>query len=51
MKIQTLKNLIIEYLAQVKKATDLLEQSFGTKTFLDYGIQKISRNKVQSQKT
>ncbi len=40
MKIQTLKNLIIEYLAQVKKATDLLEQSFGTKTFLDYGIQK-----------
>ncbi len=34
MKNQTLENLIIEYLAQVKKATDLLELSFGTKNIL-----------------
>ncbi|OPA94079.1 hypothetical protein BFW88_09755 [Pseudomonas fluorescens] len=34
MKTQTLENLITEYLAQVKKATDLLEQSFGTKNIL-----------------
>jgi hypothetical protein len=30
----TLENLINEYLAQVKKSTDLLEQSFGTKNIL-----------------
>ncbi|WP_455827497.1 DUF6896 domain-containing protein [Pseudomonas graminis] len=34
MKTQTLENLINEYLAQVKKATDLLEQRFGTKNIL-----------------
>ncbi len=34
MTTQTLENLITEYLAQVIKATDLLEQSFGTKNIL-----------------
>lgn len=34
MKAQTLEDLIAEYLAQVKKATDLLECSFGTKNIL-----------------
>ena len=34
MKTQTLENLINEYLAQVKTATDLLEQKFGTKNIL-----------------
>ena len=34
MKTQTLEDLIAEYLAHVKKATDLLEQSFGTKNIL-----------------
>ena len=34
MKNQTLENLIAEYLTQVKKATDLLEQAFGTKNIL-----------------
>ncbi|MBF6029052.1 hypothetical protein ICY20_15005 [Pseudomonas sp. P115] len=34
MKTPTLENLITEYLAQVQKATDLLEQSFGTKNIL-----------------
>ncbi|MGE1152151.1 DUF6896 domain-containing protein [Pseudomonas kitaguniensis] len=34
MKPQTLENLIAEYLAHVKKATDLLDQSFGTKNIL-----------------
>ena len=34
MKNQTLKNLISGYLAHVKKATDLLEQTFGTKNIL-----------------
>ncbi len=34
MKPQTLENLIAEYLAHVKKATGLLEQSFGTKNIL-----------------
>ena len=35
MKAQTLEDLITEYLAQVKKATDLLELSFGTKNILE----------------
>ena len=34
MKTQSLDNLISEYLAHVKKATDLLEASFGTKNIL-----------------
>lgn len=34
MKTQTLENLITEYLSQVKKATDLLERTFGTKNIL-----------------
>lgn len=34
MKTQTLEDLIAEYLAHVKKATDLLKQSFGTKNIL-----------------
>ncbi len=34
MKTQTLEDLIAEYLAHVKKATDLLEHSFGTKNIL-----------------
>ncbi|UII73788.1 hypothetical protein LVW35_11670 [Pseudomonas sp. HN11] len=34
MKEQPLENLITEYLAQVKKVTDLLEHSFGTKNIL-----------------
>lgn len=34
MNTQTLENLITEYLAQVKKATDLLEKTFGTKNIL-----------------
>jgi len=34
MKTQTLENLICEYLDQVKKATNLLELTFGTKNIL-----------------
>ncbi|WP_416364935.1 DUF6896 domain-containing protein [Pseudomonas sp. NFX183] len=34
MKAHTLENLIAEYLEHVKKATDLLECSFGTKNIL-----------------
>ncbi|MFT0477078.1 DUF6896 domain-containing protein [Pseudomonas antarctica] len=34
MRAQTLENLIAEYLEQVKKSTDLLEQVFGTKNIL-----------------
>ncbi|AZF26044.1 hypothetical protein C4J90_1870 [Pseudomonas sp. R2-60-08W] len=34
MSTQTLENLITEYLAQVKKVTDLFEHVFGTKNLL-----------------
>ena len=34
MRAQTLEHLIIDYLKQVKKATDLLEQVFGTKNII-----------------
>jgi hypothetical protein len=34
MKNQNLENLIHEHLTQVKKATNLLEQTFGTKNIL-----------------
>ncbi|MCF5055316.1 hypothetical protein GIW50_26115 [Pseudomonas syringae] len=34
MNTQTLENLITEYLAQVKKSTELLEKAFGTKNIL-----------------
>lgn len=34
MRAQNIENLISEYLAHVKEATDLLEQSFGTKDIL-----------------
>ena len=34
MRAQTLEHLITEYLEQVKKATDLLEQVFGTKNII-----------------
>ena len=51
MKNQTLENLIIEYLAQVKKATDLLELSFGTKNILRLWRSNKSRRKVQSLTT
>ncbi|WP_430458782.1 DUF6896 domain-containing protein [Pseudomonas salmasensis] len=34
MRIQTLEHLIIDYLEQVKKATNLLEQVFGTKNII-----------------
>ncbi len=44
MNIQQLENLITEYLAQVKKATDLLERSFGTKNILGlWRTKKISQ--------
>ncbi|MGH8412884.1 MAG: DUF6896 domain-containing protein, partial [Pseudomonas sp.] len=34
MKKNNLENLIHEYLYQVKRATDLLERTFGTKNIL-----------------
>ncbi|KRP78308.1 MULTISPECIES: DUF6896 domain-containing protein [Pseudomonas] len=34
MRTQTLEHLITDYLEQVKKATDLLEQVFGTKNII-----------------
>ncbi|MFL1505410.1 DUF6896 domain-containing protein [Pseudomonas sp. O64] len=44
MKAHTLENLIAEYLEQVKKATDLLEYSCGTKNILRlWRIQKKPR--------
>lgn len=35
MKTKNLENLISEYLAHVKEATDLLEESFGTKNIIN----------------
>ena len=34
MRVQTLEHLITDYLKQVKNATDLLEQVFGTKNII-----------------
>ncbi|KWU52914.1 MULTISPECIES: DUF6896 domain-containing protein [Pseudomonas] len=53
MKSQKLENLITEYLEQVKKATDLLEHSFGTKNILSlWHARKIpQRGKVNDDVT
>jgi hypothetical protein len=43
-----LETLTTKYLAQVKKATDLLEQSFGSKNILRLWRAKKSREEAQS---